>query len=111
MEELLRCPFCGGDGTESNETDDASGTCFWVECGSGVCGGRTDPFFTLESAVEAWNTRTESETIKAQREVIEALSTALTATINEGLNFALSMSTVEAGQRALEQAKTLSEKI
>jgi len=75
---LLPCPFCGGQAIDSSEADEVSGTCYWVECNSGVCGGRTDPFFAIESAIEAWNTRPPaSPLIAAAPALLEAAKFAL----------------------------------
>lgn len=72
--KLRECPFCGGEPTESNEADEVSGTVYWIECGSGVCGARTDPFFTLDSAIEAWNTRTIDPLITQLGEALNLFS-------------------------------------
>lgn len=52
MEELLRCPFCGGEATIG---DGENGRNYWVLCDK--CHAETDFYCTKQEAIAAWNRR------------------------------------------------------
>ena len=55
-EELLRCPFCGG---EPSYGQSLSGSQRWmdhIECLN--CGCMSHSFYTMDEAKDAWNKRT-----------------------------------------------------
>ena len=58
MEELKKCPFCGGEADCSESMMLSNGSFEWavecVECGAITCG-----FKTPRQAMQAWNKRVE----------------------------------------------------
>ena len=63
MEELKRCPFCGGE-AETRCSVAYAGYVYdgYVECL--VCGSRTQIYYTKAEAIAAWNRRTHKITGK-----------------------------------------------
>ena len=59
MEELKRCPFCGGDGVITQKRNLET----WiVECSNPICPASYmigNDYDTKEEAIEAWNRRCE----------------------------------------------------
>lgn len=61
-QELLPCPFCGGEAYNAiNCGDDFNEYPFSVECNK--CAATTDFYSDDESAVEAWNRRAHPDTL------------------------------------------------
>jgi Lar family restriction alleviation protein len=59
MEQLKKCPFCGGEAFIPKNEDGE--WCTWVVCRE--CNAETSYFETLEEAIAAWNTRKPMERI------------------------------------------------
>lgn len=58
MNELKRCPFCGGEAV--SVVDDETESLFGIKCFS--CGGAIDAEKEdLDEAIEAWNRRANNE--------------------------------------------------
>ena len=58
MNELKKCPFCGGEADCNNAGFIKAGNLMWAtECLD--CGVTTDFFDSEQEAIEAWNRRTE----------------------------------------------------
>lgn len=64
---LLPCPFCGGEAEA--RTGEATG---WVSCTTPNCDAH-QMHYTIEAAVEAWNTRKDAPLLEALRPFSEAL--------------------------------------
>lgn len=87
--KLKPCPFCGGEvGIIESKPSTAKLTkgevAFSVMCSKFKCNVKPKANawqITKEDAVEAWNTRADSETIKQQQEVIDELKDAMHQTI------------------------------
>lgn len=63
MDDLKTCPFCGNKAKAY--VRDYGDTHYWrVSCSSDKCGVNpvTNVYHTKAKAIEAWNTRTESQT-------------------------------------------------
>ena len=73
MSELKPCPFCGGESEMKLSGEEIDGQLFplaIVQC-VGLCGANAWQG-DEESAIAAWDTRTESSEIAAMRAVVEA---------------------------------------
>ena len=59
MEELLRCPFCGGEAEIEQHTFMGYSHTYGVTCLN--CRGQTRQFYATEQeAIDAWNRRTQN---------------------------------------------------
>ena len=55
-QELMRCPFCGGEGLLSDDDDEAGEwRTYWVRCTACRSDGAVQG--SAQAAVDAWNTR------------------------------------------------------
>ena len=50
MEELRKCPFCGGEATMAGRV-----CAYWIDCTK--CHGESGLYSTVEDAIAAWNRR------------------------------------------------------
>ena len=55
MEELLKCPFCGGEARVHEHIFHKFPSKFGTECN--VCGAMTKRFYSYAEAIAAWNRR------------------------------------------------------
>ena len=63
MNEIKKCPFCGGEATLTNKlSKDEYGQRLWNVCCFG-CANRTSSYWDKEIAIEAWNTRNTLERV------------------------------------------------
>ena len=59
MEELKRCPFCGGEAHVQEYIFHKLPSTFGIECD--VCGAMTNGFYSYRAgAIAAWNRRTQN---------------------------------------------------
>ena len=73
MNELLCCPFCGGNAELKTYRDNLRGDTFAAMCQKTDCPGRTyRKRATLKAAIEAWNRRAEPENRVLTLEELEA---------------------------------------
>ena len=60
MEELKRCPFCGGEAKLNVQTRDLDGSPqTWSICCVGDCFAEMTYYADKEKLIKAWNTRTK----------------------------------------------------
>ena len=73
MEELKRCPFCGGEAWLREFTGLNKSINYYVECGYIECAvsPETAIFETPEEAVAAWNNRKPVEDVLEQLEAVK----------------------------------------
>lgn len=56
MSELKPCPFCGGEAEIRHQTD-PDAVVYFARCN--LCGTKSIPFLSVDSAIKRWNTRHE----------------------------------------------------
>ena len=81
MNELKPCPFCGSTVYLLDVATQPSGIELWdVYCANHQCylsGGTNNMYETRHPAIEAWNSRAESQEIDTLREQVKVLRSAL----------------------------------
>lgn len=76
MEELKKCPFCGGDASLYTHTDLQKRVYYYVECNNCLISPSTYYERDKEEVINVWNTRKPMERIveKLENEILENLS-------------------------------------
>lgn len=100
--DLLPCPFCGGEADTHAMPDGTHVQCFDCEANSAMFDGSRfgkgrDPEFACDDAIEAWNKRAPDPHVKTLRdEIAMAALAAMGAWVPAGANgYAVALSLVK----------------
>lgn len=110
-QQLLPCPFCGGEAELKIDTIDVwlAQRLYTVECSNGECLAVSDRFAAPERATAWWNRRAESAELAALRQQVTQLEAQLaTATITADQRGSLIGGMEEAIDEMQEEINTLS---